>query len=196
MTLPSAPLALLAEAPHSAPVRHWEQYLGWSAGLVLLVVLVYWLMRQGWNWRSTLQSDLPPLPEPPEDPGPVLLTATGRYHGTTRAGEWLERIVAHGLGARSLAELTLTERGLLARRPGAGDLWIPAGDLAGARTDSGIAGKVVPSGLLVVTWRLGDTRLDSGFRADHPDQHPAWVAAIDRIAAAAPAARHDTEGTS
>ncbi|WP_175607757.1 PH-like domain-containing protein [Peterkaempfera bronchialis] len=190
-------LRLLAEQPHSAPVQHWGDYLGWSAGLVLLVILVYWLMRQGWKWRSTLQSDLPPLPEAPEDPGPVLLTATGRYHGTTTAGNWLDRVVAHGLGARSLADLTLTERGLLVRRTGEGDLWIPAGALAGARTDSGIAGKVIPSGLLVVTWHHGDGQLDSGFRADHPDQHPAWVAAIEKIAATPAAARtNPTEGTS
>ncbi|MFJ6213697.1 hypothetical protein ACIQGZ_10265 [Streptomyces sp. NPDC092296] len=189
-------LLLLAAPPHSAPVRHWNDYLGWSAGLVLVVLLVYWLMRQGWKWRSTLQSDLPPLPEPPEDPGPALRTGTGRYHGTTTAGEWLDRIVAHGLGARSLAELTLTPRGLLVRRPGSDDLWIPAEALVGARTDSGIAGKVVPSGLLVVTWLLGDRQLDSGFRADQPDQHPAWVAEIDRIAAAPAAARNTTEGTS
>lgn len=188
---------LLAGQPHSAPVQHWSDYLGWSAGLVLLVILVYWLMRQGWKWRSTLQSDLPPLPEPPADPGPVLLSVSGRYHGTTTAGNWLDRIVAHGLGARSLAELTLTERGLLARRPGATDLWIPAEALVGARTDSGIAGKVVPSGLLVATWRHGDLELDSGFRADRPDQHPAWVAAIERIAAGPAAARsNSTEGTS
>jgi hypothetical protein len=186
-----------AQKPHSAPVQDWGRYLGWSLGLVLLVILVYWLMRRGWEWRGTLQSGLPPLPAVPDDPGPALLRAEGRYHGTTTAGAWLDRIVAHGLGARSLAGLTLSEQGLLVRRPGAQDLWIPAEDLLGARIDSGIAGKVVPAGLLVVVWRHGEARFDSGFRADHPDQHPAWVAAVDRVAAAHAAARSNpTEGAS
>ena len=174
---------LLAEQPHSAPVQHLGDYLGWSAGLVLLVVLVYWLMRQGWKWRGVLQSDLPALPPAPDDPGPALLTAKGRYHGTTTAGNWLDRIVAHGLGDCSLVELTLTEQGLRAHRPGTDDLWIPAAALTGARTDSAIAGKVIPSGLLVVSWAHGGVRLDSGFRADHPGVHRAWVAAIERAAA-------------
>ncbi|GAA0686853.1 hypothetical protein GCM10010193_45920 [Kitasatospora atroaurantiaca] len=169
-------------AQEQAKVTNWPGYIGWTVGLLIVIGLVYWLMRQGWNWRRTLQSDLPPLPAVPADPGPALLEANGRYHGTTTAGNWLDRVVAHGLGTRSLAELTLTERGLLVRRPGDVDLWIPAEDLTGARTDSGIAGKVVPAGLLVVTWTLQGTVLDSGFRADHPDEHAAWVAAVDALA--------------
>jgi hypothetical protein len=167
---------------HKAQVHNWPAYIGWSVGLLLLVVLVYWLMRQGWNWRRTLQSDLPALPAVPEDPGTPLLEADGRYHGTTTAGNWLDRVVAHGLGTRSLAGLVLTERGLLISRPGDVDLWLPAEQLTGARTDSGIAGKVVPAGLLVIGWRLRDRELESGVRLDHPDQHPAWVAAIEQLA--------------
>ncbi|AUG75938.1 membrane protein [Kitasatospora sp. MMS16-BH015] len=168
-------------AQEQAKVTNWPGYIGWAVGILIVIGLVYWLMRQGWNWRRTLQSDIPELPPVPEDLGPVLLTATGRYHGTTTAGNWLDRVVAHGLGLRSLAELTLTERGLLARRPGAEDLWIPAEALTGARRDSGIAGKVVPSGLLIVTWTHHGTALDSGFRADHPDEHTAWVTAVEAL---------------
>ncbi len=168
-------------AKEQAKVTNWPGYIGWAVGLLILIGLVYWLMRQGWNWRRTLQSDLSELPAVPADPGPALLTATGRYHGSTTAGNWLDRVVAHGLGTRSLAELTLTEQGLLARRPGDTDLWIPVGSLTGARVDSGIAGKVVPAGLLVITWTLGGAPLDSGFRADHPDEHAAWVEAVDAL---------------
>ncbi len=139
-------------------------------------------MRQGWNWRRTLQSGLPALPAVPATAGPVILEASGRYHGTTTAGNWLDRVVAHGLGTRSRADLTLGEHGLLVLRPGDADLWIPAENLTGARKDSGIAGKVVPAGLLVVTWTLEGTALDSGFRADHPDEHTAWVEAVNELA--------------
>lgn len=68
------------------------------------------------------------------------------------------------------------------QRPGDVDFWIPAEHLTGARTDSGIAGKVVPSGLLVVTWAHEGTEFDSGFRADHPDEHAAWVEAVAQLA--------------
>ncbi|MDH6131177.1 hypothetical protein P3T37_000546 [Kitasatospora sp. MAA4] len=158
-----------------AKVSNWPNYIGWAVGLAIVVGIVYWLMRQGWNWRRHLQSDLPALPAVPSDLGPAILESSGRYHGSTTAGNWLDRVVAHGLGVRSLAELTLTERGLLVARPGADDLWIPAERLTGARTDSGIAGKVVPAGLLVVTWTLEGRALDSGFRLDHPDEHTRWV---------------------
>ncbi|GAA2248510.1 MULTISPECIES: PH-like domain-containing protein [Kitasatospora] len=172
---------MIALATEQAKVTNWPGYIGWTVGLLILIALVYWLMRQGWNWRRTLQSDLPPLPAVPADPGPAVLETEGRYHGTTTAGNWLDRVVAHGLGTRSLARLTLTEQGLLVRRPGDADLWIPAGQLTGARTDSGIAGKVVPAGLLVVTWKLQDTALDSGFRADRSDEHASWTEAIDAL---------------
>ncbi|MFI6448966.1 hypothetical protein [Kitasatospora sp. NPDC050543] len=177
----SAPGVILL-AQEKAKVTDWPGYIGWAVGLLVVIGLVYWLMRQGWNWRRTLQSDLPALPAVPADAGPVILETSGRYQGTTTAGNWLDRIVAHGLGNRSRADLTLGERGLLVLRPGDTDLWIPVANLTGARTDSGIAGKVVPAGLLVVTWDHDGTALDSGFRADHPDEHAAWVEAIARIA--------------
>ncbi|MFF7591226.1 hypothetical protein ACFZCK_27475 [Kitasatospora purpeofusca] len=172
--------ALLAQ--EQARVANWPGYIGWTVGLLLVIGLVYWLMRQGWNWRRTLQSGIPPLPAVPERAGRTILESSGRYHGTTTAGNWLDRVVAHGLGTRSRADLTLGENGLLVQRPGDVDFWIPAEHLTGARTDSGIAGKVVPSGLLVVTWALEGTELDSGFRFDHPDEHAAWVEAVARIA--------------
>ncbi|MFJ1795453.1 PH-like domain-containing protein [Kitasatospora griseola] len=168
-------------ATEKGRVTDWPGYIGATVGLLILVALVYWLMRQGWNWRRTLQSDLPELPAAPEQPGDALLAGPGRYHGSTSAGNWLDRVVAHDLGTRSLAELTLTEQGLLARRPGAADLWIPSGALTGARTDSGIAGKVVPSGLLVVGWTHGKSELESGFRLDSAAEHDAWVEAVGAL---------------
>ncbi|GHE26639.1 hypothetical protein GCM10018781_78950 [Kitasatospora indigofera] len=174
--------ALTLLAQEKARVTDWPSYIGWAVGLLIVIGLVYWLMRQGWNWRRTLQSGLPALPAVPAGAGPVILETSGRYHGTTTAGNWLDRVVAHGLGTRSRADLTLGERGLLVLRPGDVDLWIPAEQLTGARTDSGIAGKVVPAGLLVVTWSLEGTALDSGFRAEHPDEHAAWVEAVNELA--------------
>ncbi|WRZ94084.1 hypothetical protein OHB54_36620 [Streptomyces sp. NBC_01007] len=170
------PLLSIAAAQKSAEVTDWSARIGWLVGLALFVALVYWLMREGWKWRGTLQGDLPELPDAPEDPGPVKLSMSGRYHGSTTAGQWLDRIVAHGLGTRSRAELTLTDAGLDVVRPGADDFFIPAAQLREARLDKGIAGKVLTEGgLLVVTWAHGDRLLDSGFRSDRAAEHNEWV---------------------
>lgn len=181
-------ISTLAEAKHSAAVTDWSGRIGWIVGLVIFIVFLYWLMRQGWKWRGSLQSDLPPLHPLPEAPGEPELAMTGRYHGSTTAGHWLDRIVAHGLGARSRVELTLTDAGLEVVRPGANDFFVPNEDLREARLDKGIAGKVLPEGgLLIVTWEHGGTPLDSGFRSDRSAEHAAWVAAVNaRTGATAP----------
>ncbi|MEU4110786.1 hypothetical protein ACGFYT_25800 [Streptomyces sp. NPDC048208] len=172
----------LADEKKSAAVTDWAARAGWLVGLALFVALVYWLMREGWKWRGTLQSDLPELPEVPEDPGPAILTMSGRYHGSTTAGQWLDRIVAHGLGSRSRAELTLTDAGLVVERPGASDFFVPAAALRGARLDKGIAGKVLTEGgLLVVTWAHGEKLIDSGFRSDHAAEHTTWVETLNQM---------------
>ncbi|GAA5610519.1 hypothetical protein CP981_07065 [Streptomyces platensis] len=176
------PLIHLAEAQKSAPVTDWAARISWVVGLLVFVAFVYWLMRQGWKWRGTLQGDLPELPATPDDLGEPELTLSGRYHGSTTAGQWLDRIVARGLGTRSRVELTLTDQGLDVVRPGAADFFVPAAALCGARLDKGIAGKVLPEGgLLIVTWRHGDKEIDSGFRSDRATEHPAWVEAVNRL---------------
>lgn len=154
----------------------WAARVGWVVGLGLFVALVYWLMREGWKWRGTLQSDLPSLPTAPDEPGAAKLSMSGRYHGSTTAGQWLDRIVAHGLGTRSRVELTLTDAGLDVVRPGAADFFVPVAALREARLDKGIAGKVLTEGgLLVVTWAHGEKLIDSGFRSDHAAEHNDWV---------------------
>ncbi|MFF7412810.1 PH-like domain-containing protein [Streptomyces lydicus] len=190
----------LAEAQKSAPVTDWAARIGWVVGLLVFIAFVYWLMRQGWKWRGTLQGDLPELPSAPADAGEARLTAgpppattpsgggkppltmSGRYHGSTTAGQWLDRIVARGLGTRSRVELTLTDQGLDVVRPGAASFFVPAAALRGARLDKGIAGKVLTEGgLLIVTWRHGDREIDSGFRSDRAADHGAWVEALNAL---------------
>ncbi|CAM5599200.1 PH-like domain-containing protein [Streptomyces pilosus] len=194
------PVILLAAEKESAEVTDWAARIGWVVGLVLFVALVYWLMREGWRWRGTLQGDLPELPsrpspattpggggEPtlpgmPDDPGRARLSMSGRYHGSTTAGQWLDRIVAHGLGTRSRVELTLTAAGLDVVRPGAEDFFVPVDALRGARLDKGIAGKVLTEGgLLVVTWAHGERLIDSGFRSDHAAEHNEWVETLNHM---------------
>ncbi|KIF07013.1 membrane protein [Streptomyces sp. RSD-27] len=179
-----AVIQLAAEAAerHSAEVTDWGARIAWVVGLLVFIAFVYWLMRQGWKWRGTLQNDLPELPAAPSGLPEHRLALTGRYHGSTTAGQWLDRIVAHGLGVRSRVELTLTDAGLDVVRPGATDFFVPASQLRGARLDKGIAGKVLTEGgLLVVTWAHGDKLIDSGFRSDRAAEHAAWVEAINSM---------------
>lgn len=193
MTTLNAPHQLyrLAAEQKSAEVTDWPARISWVIGLIVFVAFIYWLMRQGWKWRERLQSALPELATTPDgyEDGEKLLTLTGRYHASTTAGQWLDRIVAHGLGTRSRVELTLTAQGLDVVRPGAADFFVPAGALREARLDKALAGKVLPEGgLLVITWAHGETLIDSGFRSDHAAEHRAWVDAVNHLTST-------TEGT-
>ena len=158
--------------------------------LLALVLLAYLGMWRGWRRRRG-RHDLPPLVETPpvaKLPTPRL-QAGARYFGTTTSGEWLDRVVARGLGPRSSCRLSLSTAGLDVIRL-AGSFRIPASALRGARHDQGIAGKVVPPhGVLVVTWQHGDHLLDTGFRLTELDPggrtvdvHDAWVRSISKMA--------------
>jgi hypothetical protein len=165
----------------------------WQAVGVLGVVLVlaYLGMWRGWKARST-KHDLPPLvPVPPVAELPeARLVGGARYFGTTVAGDWLDRVAARGLGARSTARLNLSAEGLDVVRL-AGSFRIPAAALRGARHDQGIAGQVVPPhGVLVVTWQHGDLTLDTGFRLTDEavqdkgvtEAHNTWIRSISKMA--------------
>lgn len=175
----------LAAEQKSAQVTDWSGRIGWVVGLLIFIALIYWLMRQGWKWRGSMQSGLPDLLPVPETGAAVRLSMSGRYHGSTTAGHWLDRVVAHGLGARSRVELTLTDAGLEVVRPGANDFFVPVEHLREARLDKGIAGKVLAEGgLLIVTWQHGGTLLDSGFRSDRSAEQAAWVEAVNALSPA------------
>lgn len=158
--------------------------------LTLLVVAVLvscvagmWL---GWRNRARRQAYLPALPAKPDELGaPLLPSTTGVYVGTTTAGDWQDRIVAHGLGARAAVDVTLYERGL-----SLGELWLPAESLVDARTDRALAGKVMgpkrndTAGLLVFRWKSGDQELDSGVRGDEPSRYSEWITRVHAMKSA------------
>jgi len=148
-------------------------------GLLLLAFAGMW-----WGWqRRGRRHDLPPLTPVPEGDGWFAygIAGNGRYFGTAVAGDWLDRVVARGLGSRSDCALVLGDHGLDVRRPGLESFRLPRASLVGARQDQGIAGKVIPPhGVLVVTWRHGDLTLDSGFRLSQGD-HERWVDAINKL---------------
>lgn len=146
--------------------------------LLLVVLFAATLAAMAWGWkrRGRSQRHLPPpadrtLSQLGEglDHGPVDAV----YVDTVLAEQPLERVVAHGLGQRAKARVTLGDGGSWRlEREGAPDLTISAADLAEVTSGPGMAGKFIGGdGLLILRWRLGDQLLDTGLRlarrADH-----------------------------
>ena len=162
-----------------------ERLLLTLAMLAVCVLAGYGLV-VGWRHRSQRQADLPELPSVPTDLGPALVPPlTGLYVSTTTAGNWQDRIVAHGLGRRANGTAELTADGVLIDRIDDDPIFLPVGSLTAVGTAPGIAGKVMglPNGVLIISWRLGDVELDSGFRADDPALQADWIEAARALIA-------------
>ncbi|MEU3269457.1 transporter [Saccharomonospora sp. NPDC006951] len=149
--------------------------------LSLLVVAFFALavygMWKGWRRQAIAQSvRIPPFPEVPEVSGEPVLTAKGLYVATTNAGHWQQRVVTRGVGMRGPAELRLFDDGVEVDRAGAKGFWIPRESIVEVKTAKGMAGKVMGTdSLLVLTWRLDDVELDTGFRGDDLGEYPQWI---------------------
>ena len=152
-----------------------------AALLGLLLVPVLWaLMWAGWRRRGGRQGDVPAPAEPLDGPGPAAVQ--GIYVSTCRAGDWLDRVVAHGLGVRSEVGVEVGAAGVGLHRTGARSVFVPAEDLIGVRREAGMAGKFVGSRTLVVlSWRLGGVGLDTGVRVRADADADAVVAAVQRL---------------
>jgi hypothetical protein len=147
---------------------------------VAFVALLLLGMRLGWRHRAERQAFLPGLPPVPDDLGAAQLTLRGVYVGTTFATSWQDRVVHAGLGLPAEATLTLHADGLLIDRAGGEPIFVPRASIVAARLAPGLAGVVVgEGGLLVVRWRLGESELDTGLRADDKTSYPQWVQAIN-----------------
>jgi hypothetical protein len=76
-------------------------------------------------------------------------------------------------------------RSLVLQRPGARSFAVPAPDLAGVRRARGQAGKVMfgKEDLVVVTWRLGSTELDTAVRCSPAASAATLVDTVDALLA-------------
>jgi hypothetical protein len=157
--------------------------------LVLVVLLVFWGMRAGWRGRTRRSAALvPDLPAAPSDLGAERLgPLDATYVSTTRAGDWLDRVTAQGLGVRSPAQVTVYDAGVRITRQGATDLFVPRAAVRGATGAPGIAGKVVGGeGVVVLTWQAdaADPRgLDTGLRPKHAADRARLVDALTQLTA-------------
>lgn len=162
-----------------------------AVAVVLLlgtVVMIWAAMRRGWRRRADRQSTIPePHHRPTDlDDRAVMTAESGLYIGTTTAGDWLDRVAAHGLGHRARSVLTVHRSGVLISRDGTDDIWIPASDLEGARVDKASAGKVSgDGGIVVISWRLGEQAVESGFRCRYAEASASLIMALDDVASGA-----------
>jgi hypothetical protein len=148
-----------------------------TLGTIALALCAYALMLKGWRGRQGRQAD---LPAPLEGPAGESLAPSvpGLVVGTTDAEDWLDRIAVHHLSDRATGRLTLVERGVLLERSCLPALLLPWEAVDSADVENALGGKVVSTGMLLVTWRWGGRRLRTAFRCDDPAQHEVLRAAI------------------
>lgn len=157
-----------------AAVTNWPARIGLVVVVLVLICLALWGMRRGWTNRAARQAGIPEPPDSAPDSAEFSPPVAGLFLGTSAAGDWLDRIVVFDLGVRSRAHVSWGTAGIWIDRVGARSLFIPAEGIVDARTDQGVAGTVkAKESVVVVTWKLGDAVLDTGFRADDTPGHGA-----------------------
>lgn len=151
---------------------------------LLLIVVIFALMWWGWRNKLKHQSGVASLPQVPQDLGPELSVFPGQYVATTTAGDWLDRIAVHGLGIRTGATLSIHPGGVLIARTGSADIFIASAVLREVGMSSGMVGKFVEkNGLVVLTWELGELRVDTGFRTLEAEAKRPLVEALQQLLA-------------
>lgn len=143
----------------SATTTQLADRLMLTFAMFALIGVIYLLMHRGWQ-RQRADQEFIPAP-------PTVGSAEPKYHGvyasTTFAGQPLKRVVVHGLGVRSSVDVGISSDAIELHRSAATSFSIPFTDLIGVSKASAIAGKVVgDNGLVLLTWRLGNTEVDTG----------------------------------
>lgn len=152
---------------------------------VAIVVLIFSLMRLGWNNRKKRQNTIAPLAQVPlaYDDVEARMSVAGTYVSTTTAEDWLDRVAVQTLGVKSKAQVLIYHDALIIAREGAQDLYIPATDVQAVRTEAGMSGKFVEKdGLVLITWNHQGTLLDTGIRTQLAAQKKDLIAAVTAIA--------------
>jgi hypothetical protein len=138
--------------------------------ILLIVALVFTGLALGWRARRRRQADLPALDAPPASLGAALLVDDVFYVATTVAEAPTDRIAVRGLGFRSRAAVAVHPDGLVLSIAGQPDAFIPSTAITGIGRATWTIDRVVGrDGLVVVTWTLGDTAVDTYLKSDQPD---------------------------
>jgi len=174
------PVTVLTDTPSIAASGDWPQRLLLTAIVVVAIGACLALMRLGWLRRGERQLDIEPMPAVPDVPRPFhpsdVTDIEARYIGANRSGDWLDRVVVHGLGAPSSALVTVRAGspahpgGVWVTRAGAPDVFVSAKHVVGVRHDQGAAARAFErDGVLILTWRHGDAMVDIGLRVRDTD---------------------------
>jgi hypothetical protein len=177
----------------------------WLSVTILVVLGLALLTGMALGWRR-LQRGTGTMPTPPAVPDEADLGAARTeeldavYVSSTRAGDWLDRVGEHGLGVRSVATVQVHDAGVVVRRRGAPDVFVPRSALRAVGTSGGMAGKVVGGeGLVVLTWVPDPDRdprgLDTGLRLRHPQQGDELRAVAQTLIGSTPAASGHEENS-
>jgi len=153
-------------AAESQQVTAWPQRMALTAVVVAVTALAVWGMWRSWRRRAAVDLPLSPVPT-----GYVPdLEVGGRYVGTAPAADWMQRVVASGLGAPGNATADVAEQGVRLERIGEPTVFIAADQISDVTLGRGVAGQVAEKdGLVLWYWTVGDTDLQSGFRPDRPE---------------------------
>jgi hypothetical protein len=161
-------------AAEQQSVTDWPQRLLLTALVVIVTLLAIWGMWRSWHTRAAVEL---PLDSPP-DGFEADTEIIGRYLGTAPEADWMQRVVASGMGAPGNAIANLSDPGVLLTREGEPDLFIGAEQIDAVEIGRGVAGQVAEKdGIVIWHWRAGDAALQSGFRPDAPED----VARLARV---------------
>lgn len=164
-----------------------SEYLPAVIVTILVVLLVIGLILLGWRRRIGRQGDVPAPTPVPEQLSEPRTDVEGTYVVTTRAGDRLDRIAAHGLGVRGDAVLSVGQDGVAVLRAGSPDFFVPAGDVREVGTTSNMVGKAVETdGIVVLRYEIAGTGLDTGFRPRYHQQKAELLGALRALIPAQP----------
>lgn len=120
--------------------------------------------------RAKKQSGLGSLTAHEAVSGATSAEASGFYVSTVFAHKHLERIVSNGLLHRGKVDLVLRTDGIQVKRLGETSFAIEASAITDvARATATIDRGVEQSGLLAISWMLGETEVTTNFRLDAAD---------------------------
>ena len=149
--------------------------------LVLCALVVFLaLIALGWRNRKKRQSSIAAPQGAPAALGLVLGEFAGFYVATTLAADRLNRVAVHGLGFRARTTVVVAETGIVVPIAGQAPFFIPKADITGAQRATWTIDRVVETdGLTMIAWNLGDTGVESYFRAENSE---AFLAAATTLA--------------
>lgn len=135
------------------------------AGIIILALAAMFF---GWRARVRKDSGLAAPYPVPAATGEAIAVDTGLYVATTLTEQPFERVAAHDLGFRARATVTILRDGIIVAPTGRAPYFIPVSNVLAVKRATWTIDKAVePGGLIVLTWSLGETVLDSYFRMDN-----------------------------